>query len=342
MRKALFRLLIAGVSFLSFFAAGYHATHPPLPQPGQSPEFYSTQTRHDLQLTFLQAIRQAEHSIFLFTYSLADPTIIRALRTKSEKGLDVRVICDSNASSGVANKLGQNVQTYYRKGKGLMHQKILLTDGCNVWIGSANMTRPSLKIHGNLVIGLHSEDFGQTIIKKAQMMATAGKVKTIEAERFLVGGQPIEMWFLPDNADAIKQLQQLIQTAEKSLKIAMFTWTRLDLAQEIIDSKHRGVDVQVIIDQHSGSGVSSRVADHLRKGGVPVRLSTGQGLLHHKLMIIDNKILVNGSANWTNAAFSRNDDCFLILRDLNKKQQRHLHRLWNVMTRESTPCLMRR
>lgn len=338
-RKALFRLMIAGFSCLTFFMVGYHFTHSHLPHPGQPAELYSTQTRNDLQLTFLHAIRDAKNSILLLMYSLTDPKIIRALRNKSEEGLDIQVICDANASSGVANKLGRKVQTFYRKGRGLMHQKILLIDDCNAWVGSANMTPPSLRMHGNLLIGLRNQDFGKTIAEKAQMMTTVGKIKHIETQCFSIGGQATEMWFLPDNTDAIGRLKQMIQIAEKSLKVAMFTWTRFDLAQEVIDAKQRGVDVQVIIDQHSGCGVSAKVVEYLRKGGIPVRLSTGGKLLHHKFMIIDDKVLVNGSANWTKAAFIQNDDCFMVIHNLNEKQQCHLHRLWNVMITESKPPL---
>lgn len=147
------------------------------------------------------------------------------------------------------------------------------------------------------------------------------------------------MWFLPDNTHAVAQLKRLIQTAEKSLKVAMFTWTRFDLAQEMIEAKQKGVEVEIIIDQQSGRGVSAGIVHHLRKGAIPVRLSTGMGLLHHKFMIIDDKILVNGSANWTKAAFGSNDDCVIILYNLNHKQQRNLHRLWKVMKSESKTIL---
>jgi cardiolipin synthase len=43
----------------------------------------------------------------------------------------------------------------------------------------------------------------------------------------------------------------------------------------------------------------------LEKEEIVVYLRRGKGFLHHKFAYINEKILVNGSANWTNAAFKR-------------------------------------
>ena len=55
--------------------------------------------------------------------------------------------------------------------------------------------------------------------------------------------------------------------------------------------------------------------------------------------MVDEKILVNGSANWTRSAFSRNGDCFLILHDLDDEQRKKMKKLWHVIrsTSDLTP-----
>ncbi len=82
----------------------------------------------------------------------------------------------------------------------------------------------------------------------------------------------------------------------------------------------------------------------LEKGGIPVHLSTGQGLLHYKFAYIDEKILINGSANWTAAAFKDNDDFFLVIHPLTDKQtltdqqKNKMSELWkNIWKRSSLP-----
>ena len=73
----------------------------------------------------------------------------------------------------------------------------------------------------------------------------------------------------------------------------------------------------------------------LGKAGIPIRLKTGQGLLHHKFAYIDDTILVNGSANWTQQAFKSNDDFFVVIYPLTSEQQKKMDQLWDVIQHES-------
>ncbi|MFQ5728882.1 MAG: phosphatidylserine/phosphatidylglycerophosphate/cardiolipin synthase family protein [Waddliaceae bacterium] len=334
--KATFWIAVLSFFLFSFFQIGRTITKARIPQPGAPAELYSTQTRDDLKLTFSQAINEAENSVLLIIYSLKDSKIIQALKKKSEERINVEVICDTEASRGVARKLGSKVKTSLCKGKGLMHQKILVIDNKKVWIGSANMTPTSLRWHNNLVTGLQSPKLAANIKEKAHIMIEEGRVRPVTTEDFNVGDQKAEMWFLPDNPTGAYRIRQLFRTAQKTIRIAMFTWTRLDFADDIVKAQKRGLDIQVAIDAQSGGGVSAKVVERLQNGGVPVRLSKGGPLLHYKFMVIDDRILVNGSANWTKAAFTQNDDCFIILYDLTEDQQQFLDNLWSVIREEST------
>ncbi len=300
-------------------------------------QLYSTETLDDLQLMFQQAIYEAKQNVTLIIYSLRDKKVIHALKEAAERGVVVKVICDPHASSGVAKKLGDKVQTTYRKGKGLMHQKILSVDNHKVWIGSANMTEASLKMHGNLVLGIFSADLSQMMEQKALMISEPGKVEAMTAQTFTINGQQLEMRFLPDSQDGIKKIKQLIGAAKKTIRVAMFTWTRYDLADALIAAGKRGVKIEVILDRNSAQGVSAPIALKLHKAGIAVRLNQGQELLHHKMAIIDDRILINGSANWTLAAFSQNDDCFTILSPLSHEQALKLQKVWREIHADSTP-----
>jgi cardiolipin synthase A/B len=329
--------LTAIVSLLLVFASWVtnSITSPPLLPDSTHPiELYANQARHDLQHTFASAILGAKDSVLLIIYSLSDSNVIHALKEKSEQGIPVMVICDPKASRRVEQKVGPLVDTVKRFTDGLMHQKILVIDKKQVLLGSANMTTESLRNHGNLVMGFESPSLAAVIDQKAKAMKadTSGAIPHQEA---ILGTQKAELWFLPDDAQAIHRVKQMIQSAQKTLKIAMFTWTRYDLAKEVIEAAKRGVAVEVVIDKQSGHGASAKVVKMLKQGGIPVRLSTGSALLHHKFAYIDNATLINGSANWTKAAFTQNDDCFIILHDLNSKQRKILNTMWDVIASES-------
>jgi len=306
-----------------------------LPESGMPAELYANQNSDDLTKTFTAAIDSAEHSVLLMIYSLTDPKIISSLKQKSQQGIEVRVICDAKASPYADSKLGSKVTTIRRFGPGLMHQKILVIDEHKTWLGSANMTTESLRMHGNLVMAMDDPILAGAIMNKARTMKVEGHDLAFPFQYFNIGGQKAELWFLPDNKNAIDRLKTLIQGAKKTVRVAMFTWTRQDLAQEIIAASKRGIQTEVVIDHYAGKGASAKIVKLLKKNNIAVNLSRGGPLLHHKFLYIDGKTLVNGSANWTKAAFTQNDDCFMVLHDLTTPQKESMEMLWHTIRAES-------
>lgn len=308
---------------------------PQHPQEGGQVQLYANQTRDDLRGVFLSGINEAQRSILLIIYGFTDQRLLGALKQKSEEGIAITVICDPNASPSLARKLGSNITVFKRFGSGLMHQKILVVDDEKVWIGSANFTGDSLKMHGNLVNAIHSPQLAKVIKAKASCMMSRETASPILHQDFASEDQKYEIWFLPDDKRAVNRILSLIRTAEKTIRVAMFTWTREDFAKAIIEAQLRGVHAEVAIDRSSSQGASSKIALLLQKGKIPVFFNRGQGLLHHKFLYIDGKTLVNGSANWTKAAFTKNDDCFMILHDLTEPQRALMDKLWEVIKTES-------
>jgi len=329
--STLFALLLGGALWIQ----NNLPSQLPPPEPGEPAELYANQSQGDLTSTFCSAINKAENSVLLIIYSLTDPQIIDALKQKGEEGLPVHVVCDAKASPYVDSKLGSKVSVIRRFGPGLMHQKILVIDHKQTWIGSANMTTESLRMHGNLVAAVDSKAFADEIHKKASTLKVEGREDPFPHTGYTIGGQHVELWFLPDNPDAVSRLKNLIQSAQKTIRIAMFTWTRNDLAQNVIAAAKRGVKTEVVIDHYSGKGASAKVVALLKKNGIKVALSPGGTLLHHKFLYIDEHTLVNGSANWTKAAFTQNDDCFIVLNDLTQQQKERMNALWDVILSSS-------
>lgn len=313
---SLIRLLTSlGVLLLIFYLTEHHELE--AIKPGEAPVLYANVCHDDLEKLFTEAIEGAEHSVFLVIYSLNDKRLIKALNSQAEKGIRVSVIHDMSTHQTGFQKLSGHVDNMGIKRSGLMHQKILVVDAHKVWIGSANMTTDSLKLHDNLVIGLIDSDLAAAILDEKPYAALN------------IGGQRIEYWDFPKKGkEGIHRLVKLIDGAQKTVKVAMFTWTHPDLTAAVIRAHQRGVNVQIVHDQGQGTGVSADSIDQLAQSGIDVRLSSGLGLLHHKFAWIDNEILVNGSANWTLSAFSRNRDCFLILHPLTPTQSAKLQDVW--------------
>jgi cardiolipin synthase A/B len=331
-------ILILAVLMTMWVAETLHAVR--LPDGDHPVELYSTEMQDDLTLVMNKAINEAKSSITLVIYTLTDHRIINSLKSKSESGCVVKVICDSKTCPNIEMKLGPKVKILKRFFKGLMHIKMLIIDEKQTWIGSANMTRESLRHHGNLVAAIDSETFAEMGSAKVRSFSETERLHHIPHQTFEIGPQQVELWFLPDDPRAVSRIKQLIQGAQKNIRIAMFTWTRRDFANEVISAHKRGVNIEIVLDRSAANGAGEKIAKLLLAGGIDVKVSSGGPLLHHKCMIIDDTILVNGSANWTLAAFDKNDDCFVVIYPLLESQQKYLNGTWKVIRDDASPAVM--
>ena len=296
----------------------------PLPKEGETPHLYSNQSRNDLRLIYIHAIQQAQQSIHMVMFGLSDVAILNAL---SKQQLPLAIYYDANESFHVRSQLkGADLHPVHRNG--LMHQKILILDRNLILVGSANMTEQSLRMHDNLVVGMVSPKIAEFLLEHTP--PSSGHLRTT------VGKQDVELWLLPDpHGQTLSDLRQILHEANHCIKIAIFTFTHTHLCDELIEAHQRGVAVTVVIDTHSGLGASSKTVNRLKQNGITVLFSQGVQLLHHKFAWIDDQILVCGSTNWTVAAFNKNSDLLLALRQLTQDQKEFMQQLWHRIETES-------
>jgi len=260
-------------------------------------------------------------------FGLSDTAIIKTLYEKSARHVGTKVFYDPSASVHLSPKV-QKLEATPLPCEGLLHQKLLVIDDGLVFLGSANLTRTSLNMHDNLMMGFYSPQVAQFLQEKAPY--STGHLKT------MVAGQDLEIWLLPDpRGHALYSIRQMIRNAHKNIKVAMFTFCHPSLVQELLTAHQRGVQVSVIVDYQSGMGASSKAIEELKKEGIPVFFNKGNKLMHHKFMCVDDKDLLLGSANWTKAAFYKNRDLFAILHNLGPEQKQFMQKLWETMKYDS-------
>lgn len=298
--------------------------------PGGLPCLYSCQAGDHLQDTLISAIKSSKKSVLLMIYTLKDAKIIQALNDQAKK-VKVQVIYDAEASEGVDKLLVRSIKKVPRISTGLMHLKILMIDSHDVWLGSANMTRESLKNNANLFAHIDHPDFSSAIQSKCDQICKGSYEKPIPPQVIKIKKQQIELRFLPDDKTAVDKLKKMIQTAKKTVQVAMFTFTREDLAESLIEARDRGVKVEVVIDKGTAINASKKIVALLQKKKIPVVLCDKGGLMHHKFVLIDDKTLAHGSANWTKAAFEKNDDYIMIMTNLSAPQKKVIHAVWDSL-----------
>jgi len=323
-------LLLLGVCFVN---GSKHLSQNPAPQ-SSSVQLFANQDQADLESLIVNKINNAKESILIMIYSFTSEPIIKSLNKKSSEGVKIQVICDAKACPRLQQKLDTQIQLLKRFTKGLMHLKILVVDTRDILIGSANFTKESFISHSNLVLGMKSQEMARHLHAKAESFDALNKSTLFPHHTFTIEGQNVELWFPSDDKEASERIKILIRSAKKTIKVAMFTWTRLDFIKEIIGATQRGVAVQIALDRSSARGASAKVTALLETANIPFGLNKGPGLLHHKFMVIDDHTLVNGSTNWTKAAFTENDDCFLIVHKLQPSQKKLMENLWEKVVEE--------
>ncbi len=101
--------------------------------------------------------------------------------------------------------------------------------------------------------------------------------------------------------------------AEKTIELAIYHLTSRPLAKALVMAAKRGVAVRVYADGENSREYYSKI-NFLKKNGVPVKIAGGEGIMHNKFCIIDDKLLITGSYNWTASADLRNDENVLLIR----------------------------
>jgi len=135
-----------------------------------------------------------------------------------------------------------------------------------------------------------------------------------------------------------KAIIKNINQAQAFINIAMYIFTDREIALPLIKARERGVKVRLYLDQDQVDYKYSQSRFLVQKG-IKTRISTNNYIMHNKFAIIDNRILLTGSYNWTFSANHRNDENLMVIDDpeIIEIFQNQFINLWtNKYSRERT------
>ncbi|MEM9538250.1 MAG: phospholipase D-like domain-containing protein [Cyanobacteria bacterium P01_E01_bin.42] len=145
-------------------------------------------------------------------------------------------------------------------------------------------------------------------------------------------------------------ISRTLNRAETDINLALFVFSEQRLADTIASRHQRGIEVKALIDSSFAFREYSEALDML---GVVLRRDCQEeannrpwqnpistvgishlplgDVLHHKVGIIDRKIVITGSHNWSAAANNNNDETLLIVENpvVAAHYQREFTRLYN-------------
>jgi phosphatidylserine/phosphatidylglycerophosphate/cardiolipin synthase-like enzyme len=108
-------------------------------------------------------------------------------------------------------------------------------------------------------------------------------------------------------------LVQELQKSRQEILVQAFSFTADPLTYALVDAKKRGVDVQILLDKSNEIDRYSDLKILLDQGVQPL-MDAEHSIAHNKIVIIDQKVVVTGSYNFTNQAEGENAENMLVLK----------------------------
>ena len=217
----------------------------------------------------------------------------------------------------------------------IMHDKFFIFDNKSVFTGSTNISNTCLTgFNSNVAVLINDKRIAKVYKQEFEQMF-AGKFHNQKSavsnnENIKVGKMIVSVYFSPINKTITTQVIPLIQEAKEYIYVPAFYLTRRDIIDELINTKKRGVDVKIIVDETSVKGRYVNV-NYIKEKGVELKIEHWQGKMHMKSMIIDDKNLVIGSMNFTKQGETVNDENCLIIKNapnLTSAYKAHFLELW--------------
>jgi phosphatidylserine/phosphatidylglycerophosphate/cardiolipin synthase-like enzyme len=139
-------------------------------------------------------------------------------------------------------------------------------------------------------------------------------------------GLPAEDVQLVTDAQYFQVAQRIIKEAKASIHVMMFEMGYYDqhpntptnlLIKELIHAKKRGVKVEVILEVREGEDRTTKRNRHTGKilsdGGVEVIFDLLSKTTHAKSMVVDGRLTLLGSTNWTYYALTNNHEVSVLV-----------------------------
>jgi hypothetical protein len=124
------------------------------------------------------------------------------------------------------------------------------------------------------------------------------------------------------NGSEIKQrIISEIQKANQNIFLAMAWFTDRDIASSIIAAKNRNITVDIIL---SSNAQNEPVKQMFKDSNISIHaFETGdvRGMMHHKFCLIDNRVSINGSYNYSYNASNNNVENIQVSDDPNTYRQ---------------------
>jgi len=269
----------------------------------------------------VEAIDAARLSIDVAAYSLSLNSVRNALLRAHDRGATVRMVMESSNMdrSDPEILIEAGIPIVGDNRDGLMHDKFMIIDRAEVWMGSMNFTDGGAYDDNNNLMRIHSPEIVANYIVEFEEMFLEDMfgpdvVAQTPHPTVTINGTRLDILFSPDDG-ALAALVPLLEGAQESIYFLAYSFTSNQLGEIVRRQAEAGITVEGVMDEEQIRSNQGTEFDPFRQADLDVRRDGIAGLMHHKVFIIDESIVVFGSYNFSQNAEQRNDENLIIIHD---------------------------
>ena len=278
----------------------------------------------DEQLVAL--INRANRTLDVAIYELNLRNVAEAMARAADRGVRVRMVTDSDTladqepavQAALAVVRAADIPIVPDGRRGLMHHKFMVVDGEWVETGSANYTDREAYRNNNNAIIVHSRALAENYSAEFEKMFAGqfgqAKPRGVPHPVTSLMGARVENYFSPSDR-AASHVARWIAAARQRVHFLAFSFTQDGLGDAALQRARAGVEVGGVFE---GSGTTNEASEfrRLKEAGLDVLLDGNPWNLHHKVIVIDDRVSIFGSFNFSNNADRDNDENLLIVEDV--------------------------
>ncbi|MCC6500008.1 MAG: DUF1669 domain-containing protein [Anaerolineales bacterium] len=299
---------------------------------------FSSQATGGVDGPLVEAINAARLSVDVAAYSLTLNSVRNALLNAHDRGVTVRMVMESTNmdTSDVEHLLEAGIPIVGDKQDGLMHDKFMVIDKSEVWLGSMNFTDSGSYEDNNNLIRIRSTKMAENYTKEFEEMFLEnrfGEITTAETPHpsLTIDSTRVDTFFSPDDG-VLNYVAAVLSGAEESVYFLTFSFTSNDLGDIVRQKAEDGLVVQGVMDEEQVKSNQGTEYDPFKQADLDVRIDGIEGQMHHKVFIVDESIVIVGSYNFSQSAETRNDENLLIIYNeaIAQEFMKEFERVWKV------------
>lgn len=267
------------------------------------------------------AIDNAKITIDMAIYNLNLWSIRDALIDAHQRGVQIRMVMESeNLNDEVPQDLIlAGIDILGDRRESLMHHKFMIIDREDVWTGSMNFTVGSAYFDYNNLLKIHSIKIAEDYLVEFEEMYEHdlfgdNSVANTPYPHVVEGSITADIYFSPED-NVASQIINMINNADESIYFMAYSFTSDAIGDAIINRSNQGIIVKGLMDEGQIASNTGTEFNNFKQANIDLRIDQSDGLMHHKVIVIDHQIVITGSYNFSSNAEERNDENIIVIYD---------------------------